>query len=88
MLNQRVKDTDYMSIPIWMHVVRVLILICKDHDVGMGANIDSILVSSTIICCKVDSHSPVAEDLIVVYDNLSAVMIGEVFTQSSSYSPE
>lgn len=83
-LNHGMEDANHMSIPVGMCIFGILVLICKDHYIGMGTNIDSVLVSVAIVHGKVDSQSLVTEDLIVVDQKLSAVTISELIPQSFS----
>jgi hypothetical protein len=88
LLNHGMEDANDASIPIWMGTFAVLILICKNHHIRLGANVDRVLVSSTIIHHKVDSQSFMAKDLIVVNQKLLSVTVSEAITWNFGYSPK
>jgi hypothetical protein len=54
----------------------------------MSTCIDCILISMTIIGSEVDSQGLVAENLVIVDEKLSAILIGETILRIFSNSPK
>lgn len=86
--NHGMKNPNYTSIPVRMSIFRVFSLIGKDHDIGMGSYVGCVLIPTAVIGSEIDLYGLVAENSVIVYKKLSAVLISETILWPFSNLPQ
>jgi len=72
------KDTEYAGIPVGVSTFPIFRRL--KHDKWMHVRVDCIIVSAHIICGEIDTHCPMAVQMIVENVDCAAVFMQELFT--------